>query len=396
MRKQKILFMLINMNIGGTEKALLNMISQMPKNEYEITILMLEKYGGFLDAIPSHVQIEYVENYKDIKTILNQPPRIVARHLFQQGKIIKGINLLLVYCISKIFKNKGYFFHYVTKKTPKITSEYDIAIAYAGPMDFISFFVVHKINAKRKIQWIHFDVEKFGIDKGYAKKIYRNFDKIHVVSEEAKRKLIKAVPSVKNKTSVFLNMISPEQILKQSKDGIGFKDNFSGIRILTVGRLSIEKGQDLAIKVLARLIKDGHNVRWYCVGDGNARNEYERLIAENNLETHFFLLGSEPNPYPYMEQCDVYVQPSRHEGYCITLTEAKCFNKPIISTNFTGVSEQIIHDKTGLIVKVDEVKLYEAVKRVITDVNLQGKLMHNLLRENELNRNCKDITLLNW
>jgi len=384
------------MNVGGTEKALLNMINQMSTDEYDITILMLEEYGGFLNQIPPNVTIQFVEQYKYLKNKLNLPPKTVAKKMIREGNFIKGINLILVYMISKLTKNKNYYFKYVTKTVSIIKKEYDIAVAYAGPMDFISFFVVHKINAKRKIQWIHFDVEKFGIDKGYAKKIYRNFDKIHVVSEEAKRKLIKAVPSVKNKTSVFLNMISPEQILKQSKDGIGFKDNFSGIRILTVGRLSIEKGQDLAIKVLARLIKDGHNVRWYCVGDGNARNEYERLIAENNLETHFFLLGSEPNPYPYMEQCDVYVQPSRHEGYCITLTEAKCFNKPIISTNFTGVSEQIIHDKTGLIVKVDEVKLYEAVKRVITDVNLQGKLMHNLLRENELNRNCKDITLLNW
>ena len=51
-----------------------------------------------------------------------------------------------------------------------------------------------------------------------------------------------------------------------------------------------------------------------------------------------------------MKQCDIYVQPSRHEGYCITLAEARCFNNPIVSTNFTGANEQILHEHNGLIV----------------------------------------------
>ena len=75
--KKKILFMVINMNIGGTEKALLNMISEMPKEKYDITILMLEEYGGFLDSIPRWVHVEYVDGYKNIKDILNDPPKIV-------------------------------------------------------------------------------------------------------------------------------------------------------------------------------------------------------------------------------------------------------------------------------------------------------------------------------
>lgn len=392
--KKKILFMVINMNVGGTEKALLNMISNMPKEKYEITVLMLEKYGGFLDAIPSHVQIKHVENYKNIKTILNQPPRTVARNLFQKGKIITGINLLLIYFISKIFKNKSYFFQYVTKKTPKITYEYDVAVAYAGPMDFISFFVLHKINAKRRLQWIHFDIEKIGFEKIYAQKIYKKFDKIHVVSEEAKTKLINAVPTIKDKTSVFFNLISPEQIIKHSKTSPGFKDQFNGTRILTVGRLSYEKGQDLAIKVLSQLIKDGYNVRWYCLGEGNARKEYEKLIREYQLENHFILLGSDSNPYPYMEQCDLYVQPSRHEGYCITLAEAKCFNKPIVTTSFSGASEQITHGYTGLVVNSDEKEIFSAVKRIIKDEKLQKRFGRNLMLENKSKTTNNQIDLI--
>ena len=60
MQMKKLLFMMINMNIGGTEKALLSMLSQIDSTEYEVTILMLEEYGGFLDFIPSWIHIKYV------------------------------------------------------------------------------------------------------------------------------------------------------------------------------------------------------------------------------------------------------------------------------------------------------------------------------------------------
>ena len=67
---KKILFMIINMNIGGTEKALLNMISEMPRDKFEISILMLEEYGGFLEELPKDINVKYLNYYTNIKYIL--------------------------------------------------------------------------------------------------------------------------------------------------------------------------------------------------------------------------------------------------------------------------------------------------------------------------------------
>lgn len=386
--KKKIVFMLINMNVGGTEKALLNMISEIPKSEYDITILMLEKYGGFLNAIPSHVNVDYVKEYNDLKEVLNRPPKDVAVNLLKRGKIVSGVGLLFIHLLSKLLKNRNIFFKYVLKNVPNFKSEYDIAVAYAGPMDFISYFVVHKIKAKKKVQWIHFDVTKIGFDVSFAAKIYKKFDKVFVVSNEARNKLVELVPTVKKKSEIFLNLVSLGIILSQSKEGTGFNDNFEGLRILTVGRLAMEKGQDLAIQVMRRLVKDGYNVRWYCLGEGSSRGNYERLIEEYNLQEHFILLGSEPNPYPYMDQCDIYVQPSRHEGYCITLAEARAFHKPIVTTKFTGAEEQIINGKTGLIVNIDAIKLYEGIKQLLKNKNLFDSLT-NTLNEERFNANIE-------
>ena len=60
-----------------------------------------------------------------------------------------------------------------------------------------------------------------------------------------------------------------------------------------------------------------------------------------DLEEHFYLIGLKSNPYPYLKQADIYVQPSRFEGKSIALDEAKILNKPIVVTNYSTAKDQI-------------------------------------------------------
>jgi glycosyltransferase involved in cell wall biosynthesis len=379
--KKKIVFMVINMNIGGTEKALLNMINEMPKDQYEITVLMLEKYGGFLDAIPKEVRVEYLEDYAAYKDLLNKPVENTVKNLFKQRQIGKGIALGSVHALSRIFQNKLLYYNFVLKKMPKYKNKYDIAIAYAGPMDFISYFVANKIKATKRIQWIHFDVSKIGFDSKFNSKVYRKFNKIFVVSNEGKEKLITKLPDVATKVETFSNILTKEFIINMAHSGNGFEDNFNGIKILTVGRLSKEKGQDLIIPVLSRLKKNGYKVRWYCIGEGQMRKEYLRIAKEYGLQKDFVLLGSKSNPYPYMQQCDIYVQPSRYEGYCITLAEARCLGCSIISTNFTGAKEQIYHNENGMIIEFNEEELFTALVKLLDKDEIRRKFKKSLRKE---------------
>lgn len=92
-----------------------------------------------------------------------------------------------------------------------------------------------------------------------------------------------------------------------------------------------------------------------------------------------------------MKECDIYVQPSRHEGYCITLGEARCFDNPIVTTNFTGANEQIKDEVTGLICDISEDEIYKSVKRLLDDKDLYNNIKINLTKEivdsnNEINK----------
>jgi glycosyltransferase involved in cell wall biosynthesis len=119
-------------------------------------------------------------------------------------------------------------------------------------------------------------------------------------------------------------------------------------------------------------------VRWYCIGEGNKRHEYEELISKLGLVNDFILLGSNTNPYPYILESDIYVQTSRHEGYCLTLAEAICLKKPIVTTNFIGAFEQVTNGINGWIVKASEEEIYEKIKYLLDHPVERQTLINNL------------------
>ena len=107
--------------------------------------------------------------------------------------------------------------------------------------------------------------------------------------------------------------------------------------ILTVGRLTSEKGQIIIPEIVRLLIDKGiDNFIWYIVGDGNQRGKVQDKILEYQVNNYIKLEGVQKNPYPYYKGADLYVQTSLHEGYCITIAEALLFSKYVISTDVAG------------------------------------------------------------
>ena len=389
--KKKILFMVSSMNIGGVEKSLLSLLAVIPKEKYEITILTLDKKGGFLEYIPNNVKLIEAEWFKYIKPIIMDTPQNIIKRYIKNYEFIKIPSFIYSYFKSKKINDRYIYYKHVLKSIPECKEKYDVAIAYAGPTEIIDAYISHKVKAEKKIAWVHFDISKHKINKKLYNNLYERFDKIFAVSNECKKKLDEIIPAVRNKSEVLFNIVSEDLINEMSESYVDFDDNYKGIKIITVGRLSKEKGQDLAIKALAKLKKDRYDVKWYCIGEGNSRREFEQLIKEYNLENNFLLLGSTSNPYPYIKNADIYVQTSRHEGYCLTLAEAKVLNKPIVTTNFIGAYEQIKNNENGFIVSCNENDLADAIRKLIDEKEICSKFSNKLREEkidttNEVNK----------
>lgn len=376
---KKIFFLLSSMNVGGVEKAFLSMLPYIPHDKYDIHVGLLSCKGGFLNDLPDYIHIHHIDCYDAHKDIIHNPPLGVIKRMLHRGDYINGILNFFIYLHFKLTDSRILLYKYMLKNESVFHVQFDLAVAYAGPSQAIDYYVSKKVVAKKKCGWIHFDITKFGIDKGMTKALYKSYDKIFLVSQTAKKKFDRVFPKLSHKTDVFYNIVSPKHVSESAAKAPTFNDVFSGKRILTVGRITPEKGQDIAIKALNILRKHGKNVKWYFVGDGNFRPHCESLANEYNLQNYVVFTGTEKNPYGYMRDCDIYVQPSRHEGYCITLAEARVFQSPIVATDFVGAKEQLSTRKNGIITGFDEAQLAEGIAKALEmdkETSVSGTSLH--------------------
>ena len=189
-------------------------------------------------------------------------------------------------------------------------------------------------------------------------------------------------PELAGKTEVFHNLIDAEGIRRKADSGIGFTDDFSGIRLLTVGRLMAQKSFETSIKACYILKKHGENIRWYVLGEGDRREKLQALIEKLGLERDFILCGAVDNPYPYMKEADIYVHCSRFEGKSLAVQEAQVLGKPIIVSDCSGNREQVIPDEDGVICEFDPRSIAKSIYELIHDENKRDKISKNALVKN--------------
>lgn len=369
---KKIAIVSKKMIIGGIEKVMLSMISEIDKNKYDVTLFLLER-GGELDSdIPSWVNVRYV--FEEAKSIRENI--LYSLRKFRFIDVFK-----YVYSGIRIYTVKDGYYTYKDKCRilPNHNETFDLAISYHNPISVATIYTIDKIKASKKVMWIHTDIKEYINEADYLKKYYYKYDKIFSVSQGGRESFSEKYPKLKEKIEVFYNRVVKEEIISLI-DNKNYYNEFNGFNLLTVGRICNQKGVDLIPHVCKKLKDDGYVFRWYCLGWGEIE-EVRELIKKYEVEDYCILLGSRKNPYNYMKNCDIYVQPSRYEGYVTTITEAKCFERPIVATNIQGIKEQIINNETGILVECNVEDLYKGVKVLLDDEKLRRKLSINLSKE---------------
>lgn len=366
----KIAIVTHQMVMGGIEKSLIELCKALVQRGVEVT-LYLEAMGGELfDELPDEVAVVSIfEEYGSLATIIKK-------------SVIKGdfraiISAMRARKINRRGEDPVEGWKAVCGYLQKNEIKYDYAFAYGAPVAFSTIYVDRMINAKRKYTWIHNDPTRLSLDIRKYRALFQPYEKIVCVSVETLNTFLSIFPEYKDKGYVFYNIIDRDELHRKAMERID-SDAFLGTRLLTVGRLCSPKGQDLIPQITRRLLDNGYNIRWYCVGEGENREKIADLIHKYHVESAVVLLGNKNNPYPYFKMADIYIQPSRHEGFGITLTEAKVFELPIITTDFGGASEQITHGETGVIVRFDEDEIYRAIVRLLENDEKMTKLKENL------------------
>lgn len=346
MRKKKVLFVINTLGCAGAEKALLELLKEFPKEEYEVSLYVLLNQGELISQIPQYVKV-LNQNYSDMSVLAKEGKKVLKHQifcrLFQKRAVFKNILYLLKNLIQMIKCRKVYpdklLWRVMSDGGMKIKDTYDLAVAY---LEGGSTYYVHDhVNAKRKIAFLHVDYTHAGYTRKLDKNCYQDFDRIFTVSEEVRNSLERVYPECKERIMVFPNLIDQKGIREKAKEKGGFSDEYDGWRLLTVGRLTSQKAYEIAIDAMKLLKEKGVQARWYVLGEGELREVLQRQINRLGLEKDFLLLGAVENPYPYYAQCDLYVHATRFEGKSIAVQEAKILGCPILVSDCNGNREQV-------------------------------------------------------
>ena len=380
--KKKILFVIPSLDAGGAEKSLINLLNVIDYSLFEVDVLVFHPKGIFLKSIPKSVKLITINgDFLDF----SQSIFISVSEFLKQGKFILAMHRILFFLKNKIKKNTSkaeqVSWKHISKAIPILTKEYDTAI---GALEKSSiYYVVEKVKAKTKIGWIHTNYSNSGMQKDFDLPFFEKLNYLVTISKECKDNLNRNFPNLKNKIKVIHNIVSPKLIKELSEEKIVDSKFYStALSILTIARLSKEKGIDLALEAALQLFKIGIDFKWFIIGEGSEKVSLEAKIKEYQLENNFILLGLKANPYPYLKQSFLYVQPSRYEGKSLAIDEAKIMAKPIITTNYLTAIDQIDNGENGIICEMNPAGIAQQILTLKENPNLIEKFIFNLKEMN--------------
>lgn len=339
------------MHLGGAERALIGLLHAFDYEKVEVDLFLNRHEGELLGDIPNEVNL-LPENSK--YKSLAEP----IKSTIKRGEILVAFGRAFGKFMAKIKSrgtryNSGITGEYSNKYTkvfmPKINSEttYDLAISFMTP----HYFAAEKVSAKKRIAWIHTDYSKISLDVKSQLKMWGKYDYIASISDDVGAQFVKIFPEFKDKLVKIENIIPETLVTKQADTQI---EPLSGeIKLLSIGRYSYAKNFENVPEICKKIREKGLNVTWYLIGYG----DYEKLIYDaiisQNMQEYVIMLGKKENPYPYVKSCDLYVQPSRFEGNCVSVREAQLLGKPVVITNYETAKSQLEDGVDGIIVPMD-------------------------------------------
>lgn len=359
--KKKVLFVITQFYKGGAEVALLNLFRNLSPKEYEIDFLIfdqmvLKNAQSLLEEIPSWIRVCHAAEREGRFAVIFK----IWFKLYQ--KITK----------RQLYRRSAYQF--VRRK------QYDMAFSYG---EWLSpEFVAKKVKAKRKMVWIHTDIDKanyvdetilFGFDAMYDRYIF--------VSEQSKKSAEKRFPFLKGKTVVVHNMCDEKAIHLAAKKRVSGLEQYPKPWLFSVGNLRDEKNYPRQIEVMRILKERGEVLTWFCIGSTANYFIYQRvkeLIEQYQLQEQFVLLGVKKNPYKFMKQADAVMVLSDFESWSFVITEAKVLGIPVIATATSGAREQLVDGENGIVTSFKPEEIAERILEYLKNPLEKEKICKNL------------------
>lgn len=370
--KKNLLIVSHALELGGAERSLIGLLDALNPKEWSVDLFLLRHEGELMEMIPAHVKLlPKIDAY----TVLARPMIDTLRegHILLTAARLAGKIAANGY--AKIHHHTDsavsleYSHKYTYRLLPNINpdKEYDLAISFLTP----HYIVANRVKARKKIAWIHTDYTRIQINVSSETVMWGAYDYIASISEAATEGFLQVFPSLQAKMILMENIL-PERIVKKQAIEFNVENEMpedGNIRLLSIGRYCTAKNFDNVPWICKQILQSGLKIKWYIIGYGGDEQLIRQEIHKAGMEDYVILLGKKDNPYPYITACDLYVQPSRYEGKCVTVREAQMLGKPVVITRYATSSSQLEDGIDGIIVPMDNEGCTKGIIKLLQDSN---------------------------
>lgn len=385
---KKILIFSHAMEIGGAERALIGLLETIDTTKYEVDLFLMRHEGELMKYIPDGIRL--LPESKQYSCLAIPFGQVLKRGCFgmafgrflgkrKAARRVKELGLSGENDVALEYSHK-----YTAPFLPMVSGEtYDLAISFLTP----HYYVAQKVNVKKKIAWIHTDYSIVATDRESQLPMWNAYDWIASISDRVTDSFLKAFPELEKKILLIPN-IMPMQYLDSMTREFSAEQEMpvdGSIRLLSVGRFCTAKNFDNVPDICRRLREKGYPVKWYLIGFGGDETLIRQKIVEAGVQDFVIILGKKENPYPYIAACDLYVQPSRYEGKCVSVIEAQILHKPVVITDYATSGSQLQDGFDGVIVPMDNAGCADGIAAVMDDKELQQRLIENTYKNDYTN-----------
>lgn len=343
----KILIMSFGSDAGGIEKSLAEFLRYLAGKDVSVDLYLWRKPGVLHGQITQHAnEISYRAHPGSLGNCLH-----VGRPFAD----------VFWYAKCRVFR----MFGHEIKSFRQFPGEYDVAISYCQN-GYSPHYVIDKVKANKKYMWYHHgSYEGRGMQKRMDAKCFAKYDQVIAVSRACEQMLLGHFPHLDGKTTVIHNLINENEIIEEAALPMDepWLAGLDGCKIVTVGRVSPEKGQVMAIETARVLKRRGFAFQWIFVGDGPDFDKCQRLAERLGVKEQCHFIGVKTNPYPYMKLADVYVQPSVFEAEGITVREALTLKKFVIASDISAFRETLHQGDYGILSELTAEAFLERIIR---------------------------------
>jgi len=362
---------------GGVTRSLLELFKNIDYQKHDVTLMLMDLDPQVLEYVPKEIKVIVTKD-----SFQTASSGTILKTTLKNGKLFTAFSYIKNLIDWKIYKNNYQHQKWIVKNMEKQPEEYDVAISYAMMNSIVNTYVIHNVKAKKKILWCHIDVALY--NNHYIKgleELYPKYDRINCVSEAALNSLKNKYPVLSDRLFVAYNFIDFSKIYEDTSVITDIEIPSNKIKLCTVGRITDQKGIDILVEVANKLNQSGIDFVWWVVGtryadDFNAK--IDKMISDYSIKDKVILLGEKNPPYAYMKACDIYVQPSRYEGFCLTTSEAKVFAHPTVVTDFSGAREQFTDGIDATITDPTVDSIFSAVNELICSEEKRKMYSENL------------------